>query len=122
MDEFSEFEIIKISVFVRFTLNNDTFIEVKLSLSNFLKLITSDNFTQLLIKLIEYNQFDIWKIFIFNNRWWIFDYRKHFMNKYSIKSSYWNIKKNKYQEIKYHKKVIYSTNRLNLSIKSLCLD
>ena len=55
----SEFETIRISMFVRFTLNNDTFIEVKLSLSNFLKLTTSDYLTQLLIKLIEYNQFDI---------------------------------------------------------------
>ena len=59
MDKFSEFEIIRISVFVIFKLNNDTFIEVTLLLSNFLKLITSNNLTQLLIKLIEYNQFNI---------------------------------------------------------------
>ena len=52
MDELYDFETIRISVSVIFTLNNDTFIEVKLSLSNFLKLITSYNLTQLLIKLI----------------------------------------------------------------------
>ena len=63
-DEFSNFKIIRISLFVIFSLNNDTFIEVTLSLSNFLKLTTSYNFKQLLIKLIEYNQFDIGNIYI----------------------------------------------------------
>ena len=100
---FLNFEIIRISVFVIFTLNNDTFIEVKLSLSNFLKLTTSNNLTQLLIKLIEHNQFDIWKCLYLT-------IDGSFMMKGNI--SWVNIqlnqvietKKNKHQEIKYHKR------------------
>ena len=102
IDEFSNFEIIKISVFVRFVLNNDTFIEVKLSLSNFLKLTTSDNLTQLLIKLIEYNQFDIWKCLYFTT-----DSSFVIIGNISWVNIQLNqiieTKKNKHQEIKYHK-------------------
>ena len=103
MDEFSDFEIIRISVFVIFSLNNDTFIEVKLSFSNFLKLTTSDNLKQLLIKLIEYNQFDIWKclyltidgsLVITGNISWV----NIQLNKII------ETKKNKHQEIKYNKR------------------
>ena len=83
-------------------MNNDTFIEVKLSLSNFLKLTTSDNLKQLLIKLIEYNQFDIWKCLYFttdgsfviigNNSWVNIQLNQII-----------ETQKNKHQEIKYHK-------------------
>ena len=84
-------------------MNNDTFIEVKLSLSNFLKLTTSYYFTQLLIKLIEYNQFVIWKylylttdgvFMIIRNISWI-----NIQLNQVIET-----KKNKHQEIKYHKR------------------
>ena len=59
--------------------------------------------TQLLIKLIEYNQFDIWKYLYFKTN-------GVFMMIWNI--SWINIqlnqvvetKKNKYQEIKYHKR------------------
>ena len=108
-------------MFIIFSLNNDTFIEVKLSLSNFLKLITSNNFTQLLIKLIEHNKFDILKYLYFTtdcsfviigNISWI----NIQLNQVIEIQKRINIKKlNIIKE-----KVIYSTNRLNLSIKSLC--
>ena len=102
MNEFSNFNIIRINLFVIFKLNNYTFIEVKLSLNNFLKLTTSYNFTQLLIKLIEYNQFDIWKYLYLTTD-------GIFLIKGNI--SWINIQlnqvietKNNYQEIKYHKR------------------
>ena len=102
MDEFYEFKTIRRSVFVRFTLNNDTFIEVKLSLSNFLKLITSDNLTQLLIKLIEYNQFDIWKyLYLTTNGVFVITGNISWVN--IQLNQIIETKMNKHQEIKYHK-------------------
>ena len=100
---FLNFEIIRISVFVIFSLNNDTFIEVKLSLSNFLKLTTSDNLTQLLIKLIEHNQFDIWKCLYFTiNGSFVITGNISWVN--IQLNQIIETKKNKHQEIKYHKR------------------
>ena len=102
IDEFSYFETIRISVFVIFSLNNDTFIEVKLSLSNCLKLTTSNNLTQLLIKLIEYNQFDIWKcLYLTTNGVFVITGNISWVN--IQLNQIIETQKNKHQEIKYHK-------------------
>ena len=72
-------------------------------MSNFLKLTTSYNLTQLLIKLIEYNQFDIWKcLYLTTNGVFVITGNISWVNIQLNKII--ETKMNKYQEIKYHKR------------------